>query len=574
MPNVEDRFREEEAEPSRPQRETPVSTPHRLVDLSAKTLEQRPQIRTAETPVDASPITRAQTELKAPGSPSSAHNVVPVNVNPQLLDPVRIGRYMVVRCLGQGGMGTVYAAYDPDLDRKVAVKVVREDVHRGAIARERLLKEAKAMARIAHPNVVHVYEVGEERDTPQGQIFIAMEFVPGSDLVEWQNANPVRDATSLDHCLRVYLQAAAGLSAAHQSGLIHRDFKPDNVIVGKDGRARVMDFGIARAPDEKPAPTPAQQAESRARLRSTSERLTQFGAILGTPGYMSPEQVRGEQADAKSDQFSFCAALYEAIYGVQPFEGTTLEDYAKSVRRGTPSPRKRTLHGYEVPLVIHDALLRGLSIDPAGRFPSLQELIDALQKGLLPDADSESMRQSKRRFLYVALSSFLLIVAGALLAMSGVHRGDLRPALIIATALLSVTAASVWWSRAQIYLQPAYRRLSYFLLSTMGYLVVGRAIGMWLDMPADRFLLQETLGLAALFTSEMPHVGRRYGALVALCLGSVLLQVVWPEGRRLHLNITYGIMLFLTIYLRFERGTLIHRSTPEPPGAKRASSPF
>jgi serine/threonine protein kinase len=124
-------------------------------------------------------------------------------------------------------MGTVYSAYDADLDRKVAVKVVREDVHRGQFVRARLLKEAKAMARISHPNVVHVYEVGEDRASPHGQIFIAMEFVAGQDLVDWQQQHPVRDAVSLDRCLRMYLQAAAGIAAAHRSNLIHRDFKPD-----------------------------------------------------------------------------------------------------------------------------------------------------------------------------------------------------------------------------------------------------------------------------------------------------------------------------------------------------------
>ena len=558
-----------------PQRESATieSTPHQLVDLSAKTIDRQADRRTAATPVESPPISRAETAIKAPGLSTGAQAIVPIVVNPQLLDPVRIGRYMVVRCLGQGGMGTVYAAYDPDLDRKVAVKVVRNNVHQGQIARERLLKEAKAMARIAHPNVVHVYEVGEDRESPQGQIFIAMEFVPGSDLVEWQNQHPVRDATSLDHCLRTYLQAAAGLSAAHNSGLIHRDFKPDNVIVGSDGRARVMDFGIARAPDDSHSHKNESPEASQAKLRTTSERLTQFGAILGTPGYMAPEQVRGEQADARSDQFGFCAALFEAIYGFPAFAGTTLEEYAASIRSGKPSTRTKTLHGYEVPLVIHAALMRGLSIDPMERFPSMQELTEALQAGLLPDADSESMRQNKRRFLHVMLSSFSVIVLGVLLALGGVHRSDLRPALLIATALLSVTSLSVAGFRQQIHQQPGYRRLGYFMLATMSYLVFGRSIGVWLDIPADRFLIQETVGLGALFASEMPHVGRRYGWIVALCLFSVLLQVVWPAGRRLHLNLTYGVMLFLTIYLRFDRGTLSHRSTPQFPDGTRRDSP-
>jgi len=472
--------------------------------------------------------------------------------------PTRIGRYVVLRSLGQGGMGTVYSAYDPDLDRKVAVKVVREDVHRGQFVRARLLKEAKAMARISHPNVVHVYEVGEDRASPHGQIFIAMEFVAGQDLVDWQQQHPVRDAASLDRCLRMYLQAAAGISAAHRSNLIHRDFKPDNVLIGEDGRARVTDFGIARAYDESAreisGPIPA--------IALVGERLTQFGAILGTPGYMSPEQLRGESADARSDQFSFCAALFEAIYGYQPFEGSTVDGYGRNVLEGKLRLRARTSFGFEVPLEIKHALLRGLSINPADRYPSMQELTAELTKGLLADADSESSRRSKQRFLAALSVSFLVICLGVLLLLSSAAKTDLRPALLSACALMVATASVTYVLRKQIYLQPGYRRLSYFLLSAIGYLVVGRAIGVLLAVPADQFLIQEMVGLAALFASELPKVGRRYLWLVLLCLGSVALQILWPSGRRLHLNITYGVMLFLSVYLNFSKGKVDHRHSP------------
>lgn len=195
------------------------------------------------------------------------------------------------------------------LDRKVAIKVVAGSAHEGPAGRARVLQEAQSLARVAHPNIVHVYEVGEEPAT--GEVFIAMEFVAGVPLASWQRQHPVRDPHSLDACLRLYLQAATGLAAAHQADLVHRDFKPENVLIGEDGRVRVVDFGLARAMDRVgPASQPANAMETR---DVSGGRLTQVGSILGTPGYMAPEQVRGEDADARSDQFSFCAALYEAL---------------------------------------------------------------------------------------------------------------------------------------------------------------------------------------------------------------------------------------------------------------------
>lgn len=196
-------------------------------------------------------------------------------------------------------MGVVYSAYDPELERKVAVKVVRDGVLHGSAGRRRVLQEAQAMARVSHPNVVHVYEVGEESEAQGGRVFIAMEYVPGTSLSSHQQAHPPRDPASLDACLRLSLQAAAGLAAAHDCGLIHRDFKPDNVLVGADGRVRVLDFGLARAfstmaegaetsvrerASAAGARRPLPPASLEERGRGARQRLTQAGAILGTPG--------------------------------------------------------------------------------------------------------------------------------------------------------------------------------------------------------------------------------------------------------------------------------------------------
>jgi serine/threonine-protein kinase len=276
----------------------------------------------------------------------------------------RIGRYAVLRQLGEGGMGVVLAAYDEELDRKAALKLLRDrpggaGENAGEHASERrirILREAQAMARVSHPNVVQVYEVGEfsQPGAPDSHIFIAMEYIDGETLHAWQN----RPGRAWVEILRMYLQAGQGLLAAHQSGLVHRDFKPDNVLVGSDGRPRVADFGLARGGDggaAEPLPQAAGVSEQSGLLVSP---LTQAGAIMGTPMYMSPEQYRGRPAGPRSDQFSFCVALYEALYKTLPFEGATFEALGANVLAGRVRPRPA---GSPVPRPLHAALLRGLA---------------------------------------------------------------------------------------------------------------------------------------------------------------------------------------------------------------------
>jgi serine/threonine protein kinase len=180
---------------------------------------------------------------------------------PRSGDPRRIHRFAVLRQLGAGGMGVVYAAYDEELDRRVAIKVVREDMV-ASQGRSRMLREAQAMAKVSHPNVVQVYEVGEFA----GQVFVAMEFVKGITLADWLTA----EERAWEEILEMYLQAGRGLAAAHHQGLVHRDFKPDNVLVGADGRARVLDFGPR-----------ARRGPSRAgdRLRAAARHPALLGAV-------------------------------------------------------------------------------------------------------------------------------------------------------------------------------------------------------------------------------------------------------------------------------------------------------
>jgi formylglycine-generating enzyme required for sulfatase activity len=286
-----------------------------------------------------------------------------------LLTPgTAVGRYTVLAMVGRGGMGQVYSAYDPKLDRRIALKLMhpQEDA-RDARAQDRLLREAQSIARLSHPNVVVVHDVGTFAD----RVFIAMEFIDGETLDAWVKAQTRTWRAILD----VYLQAARGVAAAHGAGLVHRDLKPHNVMVSRQGAVRVTDFGIARrigTADE--APPPGVEGESPA--VSSAATLTHPGERLGTPRYMAPEQFRGERADARSDQYAFCVALHEALYGIHPFIDDGVAPLSPSGSRGvlrTP-PGER-----DVPRWIRRVLVRGLSVRAEDRYPSMAALVAALE---------------------------------------------------------------------------------------------------------------------------------------------------------------------------------------------------
>ena len=285
-----------------------------------------------------------------------------------------VGRYRVLECIGFGGMGVVYSAYDPQLDRRVALKVLRggpgaEETRRNG----RLLREAKVMAKLSHPNVIVVHDVGSF----DGRVFLAMEFVEGTTLSRWmrgaeRNWRELRDT---------FVAAGRGLAAAHAAGLVHRDFKPDNVLIGDDGRVRVTDFGLARNRDESIEqslqesliPKPPELA---ARVTGTFATLTKTGVLVGTPAYMAPEQYSGRGVTGATDQFAFCVAFYEALYGERPFPGRTLAELATNVCLG----KRRPLGDARVPSRVRDAILRGLSVDPEERFGSMEELLAVINR--------------------------------------------------------------------------------------------------------------------------------------------------------------------------------------------------
>ena len=272
--------------------------------------------------------------------------------------PVRIGRYRVLEKIGQGAMGVVYAAIDEQLGRKLALKVLHPVSGGDAIGRARLLREAQAMARLRHDNVVLVYDVGtHDPGTEREQVFLAMELVEGVTLDVWLRAA----SRPWLEVLAVFLQAGRALAAAHAAGVLHRDFKPENVLVDTSGRARVLDFGLARA--LAGAASGAGEADPG---DSLSEPLTRTGSILGTPAYMAPEQLRGEKTDARADQFSFCVALYEGLYGERPFTGVP----RFAAVRVTHVPKDS-----RIPEGLRRVVLRGLSNDPAQRWPGMDALL-------------------------------------------------------------------------------------------------------------------------------------------------------------------------------------------------------
>ncbi len=260
-----------------------------------------------------------------------------------------LGRYIIVDELGAGGMGIVYSAFDPDLDRKVAVKLLRK--RQDSLARSRLLLEAQAMAKLSHPNVVTVFEV----DTDSGRDFIAMEYVDGMTLADWGQGNP-----SAQEVLSVFVQAGRGLAAAHKAGVVHRDFKPLNVLIDNEHRVRVTDFGLAYRTSE-----------------DESSCLAKGGAIAGTPAYMAPEQYLGLTTDARSDQFSFCVALYEALSGKRPFAEDNESGNTGSKRSFSSPPRLP--EAVELPGGVAEIITRGMSEERSERFESMDMLLDALE---------------------------------------------------------------------------------------------------------------------------------------------------------------------------------------------------
>jgi eukaryotic-like serine/threonine-protein kinase len=310
------------------------------------------------------------------------------------------GRYRLVQPLGHGGMATVYLARDEELDRAVAVKLLAENLADDASFRKRFLREARLAARLSHPNVVSVYDAGETED---GRPYIVMEHVEGvtlADLLRERGRLPAAEAVGLA------VQACRGLAHAHAAGLVHRDVKPQNLLLRSDGTLKVADFGIARA------------AETTA--------LTQAGTVLGTAAYLSPEQATGEEVTSAADVYSLGAVLYELLTGRQPYEFDSLVDLAEQQAQGSIAPVSELAP--EVPRHVEDAVMRSLARNPAYRPPSAE----ALARELAPEEPPTKVapappRQTRRGRLWLVLAGALVAAAVALAVVLATREGDSPP---------------------------------------------------------------------------------------------------------------------------------------------------
>jgi predicted Ser/Thr protein kinase len=368
-------------------------------------------------------------------------------LEPGIRDSERVGRFLVLHRLGQGAMGTVYDAYDESLDRRVALKVLRH----GLGSHESLEQEAKALARLAHPNVVQVYEIGEDADRP----FVAMELVRGRTLRAWLAERPRPCA----EVLRMFRQAGEGLAAAHGTGLVHRDFKPDNVLIGDDGRVRVADFGVA----------------------ALAGGAGWFGdsSLVGTPAFMAPEQFLGEPATAAVDQFAFCVALYWALYGAAPFDGDAdIRVLRRNVVDGAARPPPASA---EVPGWVARMLMRGLARDASARFPTINALLAEIDGRFPPNHELDpNVGRRERSMLAAAMVAFGGLAIGGIWVLHGSAQGPLSMRTLVAVPATAITCLTVaaFLLRKRLLANRFSRNVAYVVWLNMASVVLHRLLAL------------------------------------------------------------------------------------------------
>ncbi len=351
--------------------------------------------------------TRIDDDDRVIGLPTPEHEAILRRVVSRLTgtdasQEVMIGRYRLVRRLGAGGMGVVYLVHDPDLDRLVALKVLHVDsptlgTHEEILQR-RMRREARALARLDHPHVVRVYEVGEH----QGRIYLAMEYVEGTTLTQWLDDAPTRPWEDL---VQAFVAAGEGLAAAHAAGLAHCDFKPDNVLIGHDGAIKVGDFGLVRSLEDVPSTeqeTTGPTHRPRLVRLEGSGMTTRKGEVFGTPFFMAPEQLEGLRGDSHGDQFAFCVALYTALAKQPPFT-RSFASRRESIAAG---PRPMPTTAGPLPTRLVGAIERGLHDDRDQRWPSMDALLAELRHALGARA-----RRRRRSALAAAGAVVLGVVA-------------------------------------------------------------------------------------------------------------------------------------------------------------------
>jgi tRNA A-37 threonylcarbamoyl transferase component Bud32 len=415
--------------------------------------------------------------------------------------PTRLGRFELLRPLGAGGMGEVYAAHDPLLGRDVAVKLLHA---RSAVARELLLREGQGLARLSHPNVVPVYDLGEH----DGRVYLAMELVDGVTLRTWQEGQP----TDWRVRLPPLLDAARGLAAAHAYGIVHRDFKPENVLVGEDGRVRVVDFGLAR----------------------THGRAREVGAGLyfGTPAYMAPEQRQGAAADARSDQYAFCVTAHECLFGQRPGASPTTT--------------------IELPARLAAALRRGLADDPAARFPSMHALIAELAAvlGRDPNTDLSIAREIRHRVFFVLVA--LVAAIDLVVHVRGFGRPAPDAADLVRIAVFAVAgvglAVALAWRRLGTRIN---RQLALLLVVGMATMLAHRLLAAHFGQPGPQILAVDLLQFAALAALAGVLLQRWLWIPALLCTTAALVAALVPDAAAIAMSSgSWAMLLAAVVALR------------------------
>jgi tetratricopeptide (TPR) repeat protein len=416
-------------------------------------------------PVDALGIDATLTATAAAPAPSS----------PTALERgAAVGRYVVLGPIGAGAMGAVFAAYDPELDRKVALKILhadRAEGERGSIGRTRLLREAQALAKLDDPNVVTVHDVGTIGD----RVWIAMEYVHGETLRAWLRRRSPPWRTGLE----VMCAAGRGLAAAHRAGLLHRDFKPDNVMVGADDRVWVMDFGLALR-EQGPSDGIGVDSKIKPQFAALAVDVTGAGSVIGTPAYMAPEQLLGERADARSDQHAFCVTLWEVLYGERPVSGATLPDLLQALlagQRRPPNPARR------VPAWVRRICERGLALKPSDRFPSLDALLEALERG------RRRSRIGRNALVIAGVAGLGLVVLG--------HRAWRESTRVAACADEGAAIDAVWNDRRRAEIDDAFAATGFEFAATSA-----TNTRTWLDVRATAWREQAQAACLARTSTE------------------------------------------------------------------------
>jgi len=462
-------------------------------------------------------------------------------------ESARIGRFAVLRTLGQGGMGVVYSAYDEELDRRVALKLLRPGRDNSPRNQARMQREARAMAKLSHPNVVQVYEVGRFEE----QVFLAMEFVQGRTLNAWLKAQP----RGWQEVLHVMVQAGRGLQAAHEAGVIHGDFKPDNILIDAEERVRVVDFGLSRrtepasaslqgaassgeagrslqgapVPTPTPAPAPAAPAPD-LRAEDLGDERRSNARIAGTPAYMAPEQHHHTPADQRSDQFSFCVTLYSALHGVHPFAGGSLLELIIKLTDGKVNPLPA---GSAVPTAVHAAVLRGLAVDPDQRWPALADLLDELDAIAARYRDPElDLSVARRQRVVLAVIIALSILAMSFVVILGSPSEELLPdpeTNALAGAVINGLLLTVVYAfRRSLLKNRINRQLTAWLIVSSLAMLGDRTIALVLDLPVHATMALDLLLLGSISAMSALLVERWIAWPATLLLTGAVMATILP----------------------------------------------